>query len=177
MDDRISPAIEALQQRLQQQLLDVSETKKAINMLCKATGQEPMYRDVEPEAVGGGSSRRDRYYGRPLSTVAQEFLEARKEACMPDEIFEGLRAGAFDFKAQGWGGNEKDWIRNLSISLAKNTKSFHRLPNGAFGVITWYPDIVAKKDREAKNAKAKGAAPNGGEADADSADDKEGERE
>lgn len=163
MDDRISPAIDALQQRLHQQILDVTETKKAINMLCKATGQEPMYRDVEPESIAG-SQRRDRYYGKPLATVAQQFLEARGEACTPEEIFQGLKAGAFDFKAQEWGGNDKDWIRNLSISLAKNTKAFHRLPNGTFGLLTWYPDVVTDKKREAKtDAKTKaGSATSGG---------------
>jgi hypothetical protein len=130
----------------------VSETKKAINAVCRAMGREPMYRDVLAEHVMGGAVRRDRYYGRPLATVAQEFLESRKEACSPDEIFEGLKSGAFDFRSMNWGGSEKDWIRNLSISLAKNTKSFHRLPNGTYGLVAWYSELQNRRD--AKKAAA-----------------------
>jgi hypothetical protein len=152
MHDRLSPAIEALQEQLQKQLDEAAETKKAINALCRAMGKEPMYRDVTPELATGATLRRDRYYGRPLATVAQEFLESRKDTCSPDEIFEGLKAGAFDFKSMGWGGDEKDWIRNLSISLAKNTRAFHRLPNGRFGLVAWYPEISAKRDRDAAKA-------------------------
>jgi hypothetical protein len=102
-----------------------------------------------------------RYYGRPLATVAQEYLEGRKEACKPEEILEGLRGGGFDFKALQWGGGEKDWIRNLSISLAKNTKAFHRLPNGTFGLVAWYPEVTTRRDREARGAKLRQVDTNG----------------
>ncbi len=153
MEDKISPAIEALEQQLQRQLEDVAETKKTINALCKALGKEPMYADVAPERVTAGPLRRDQYYGRPLSTVAQEFLERRKEACTPHEITNGLRAGGFDFKSLGWG-QEKDWPRNLAITLAKNSKAFHRLPNGTFGLGGWYPE--ARRDREERPTSKQG---------------------
>jgi hypothetical protein len=163
MQDKLAPAIEALQGQLQNQLDEVAETKKAINALCRAMGKEPMYRDVIPEQAAGGALRRDRYYGRPLATVAQEYLEVRREASTPEEIYEGLKAGNFDFKALNWGGTEKDWIRNLSISLAKNTKAFHRLPNGAFGLVTWYPEIAVRRERETKADKSKASVPAGEE--------------
>lgn len=171
MEDRLAPAIEALQQQLQTQLNEAAETKKAINAVCRAMGKEPMYRDVMAESVGGPTLRRDRYYGRPLSTVAQEFLESRREACTVEEIYEGLKAGNFDFKSLDWGGSEKDWVRNLSISLAKNTKSFHRLPGGAYGLVSWYSEIVTRRDRDAAKAdKAKASAPTNGESSAEAAE-------
>jgi hypothetical protein len=173
MHDRLSPAIEALQEQLQKQLDEAAETKKAINALCRAMGKEPMYRDVTPESAAGAGLRRDRYYGRPLATVAQEFLESRRDTCSPEEIFDGLKAGAFDFKAMSWGGDEKDWIRNLSISLAKNTKAFHRLPNGRFGLVAWYPEISAKRERDgAKADKNKAEAGDAGTETRDTTEEK-----
>jgi hypothetical protein len=155
MIEKLGPAIEALQGQLQRQLDEVAETKRTINAICRAMGQEPMYREVVAESAGANTARRDRYYGRPLATVAQEFLEGRKESCTPEEIFEGLKAGAFDFKALSWEGGERDWIRNLSINLAKNTKAFHRLPNGTFGLVAWYPEVTARRERETRGSKLK----------------------
>jgi hypothetical protein len=63
---------------------------------------------------------------------------------MADEILKGLEEGGFDFEPLGW--KEKDRLRSLSISLAKNTAIFHRLPNnGAFGLLAWYPEVAKRK--------------------------------
>jgi hypothetical protein len=35
----------------------------------------------------------------------------------------------------------------LGLNIAKNTKAFHRLPNGTYGLLGWYPE-VEKKQRE-----------------------------
>jgi hypothetical protein len=111
-------------------------------------GKEPMFADVAPEQLGTGPIRPDQYFGRPLSTVAQEFLERRKQACPAEEIMRGLIQGGYDFKSQRW--QEKDWLRLFSITLAKNSKAFLRLPNGTFGLASWYPE--ARRERDERGA-------------------------
>jgi hypothetical protein len=70
-------------------------------------------------------------------------LERRKQACSPEEILRGLEQGGFDFRALGW--KDDDRLRSLSISLAKNNQKFHKLPNGMFGLVTWYPNLAGKR--------------------------------
>src|SRR6267143_869340 len=88
-----------------------------------------------------------------LEGAIEALLENRKkatgdQACAPSEILTGLEAGGFDFRAQGWKDNDR--LRSLSITLGKNPK-FHRLPNGTYGLISWYPSVAAKKERPGKN--------------------------
>jgi hypothetical protein len=136
MDDKISGAIEVLTAKLEEYLKQASETKKMINSLRQMVGETPLFNDVSVEHVSAGAIRQDQYYGKPLSTVATQYLEYRKQACLADEILKGLEQGGFDFDALGW--KEKDRMRALSMSLAKNSKTFHRLPNGSFGLLAWY---------------------------------------
>jgi len=143
MSDRLSAAIEELEEHLAEQLSDVADTKKMINSLRKRMGLEPLYGDTSVESTG--SIRPDQFYGKPLATAAGEFLERRKArgACSADEILTGLREGGFDFEAIGW--KEKDNLRLLSSSLAKNIAKFHRLPNGTFGLLEWYDKEMLKR--------------------------------
>jgi hypothetical protein len=88
-----------------------------------------------------------------LATSVEEFLENRKkttgdQACAPSEILAALEAGGFDFKAQGW--KDDDRLRSLAVTLGKNPK-FHRLPNGTYGLLSWYPSVAAKKERPVRN--------------------------
>jgi len=152
---KLEGAIEALQEELQIQMHQVAETKKVINSLLRRLGKEPQFPDEVAEQVGPISFRirSDQFYGRALATSVEEFLENRKkatgeQACSPAEILAALEQGGFDFKAQGW--KENDRLRSLSITLGKNPK-FHRLPNGTYGLMSWYPNVVAKKERPGKN--------------------------
>ena len=154
MANNLEAAIGDLTAKLQQQMNEVSETKKAINVLMKMVGKDPMFPDENPEQVGASFNiEPDQYYGRPLATCVQEYLEARKKATgkkaiQVEDILAALEQGGFDFKAAGWRDNDR--LRSLSISLAKNNKVFHRLPNGWFGLLSWYPDVVAKKEPKGK---------------------------
>jgi hypothetical protein len=79
------------------------------------------------------------------------FIERRKTALVVDDIAKGLELGGFDFKPLNWTENAR--VRNVAISLAKNPKIFHKLPNGTWGLTAWYPNIVqSKKDRAEKDA-------------------------
>jgi hypothetical protein len=167
MQERLAPAVEELLEQLRVQQEDVADTKKAINLLCKRMGKDPMFADVAVEQTTFGPLRPDQYYGRPLSTVAQEFLERRKQACPAEEIMRGLIQGGYDFKALNW--QEKDWLRLFAISLAKNSKTFHKLPNGTFGLGTWYPEAAARREA-AKQDKDKAITNDEAGEDAETAD-------
>ncbi len=155
MADHLAPAITALQQKLNEQLRAVADTKRTINMLLKMSDQTPLY--AEDDADSGGSVRADQFYGKGLATSAAEYLAMRKQACQPDEILRALAAGGFDFDLMGW--KENDKLRLLCLSLAKNTGAqgkFHRLKNGSFGLRNWYDeDFLEKAAAGADAAKAK----------------------
>lgn len=147
MNDKLAGAIEVLLSKLDEQIRSVVETKKMINSLRQMNGEAPLFNDSELQPMDAGPSRPDMYYGKGPVTACREYLEWRKRACSAEEILKGLEQGGFDFKSVGWT-DEDSRLRNLAISLAKNTAIFHRLPNGTFGLIAWYPDVAKKKAKE-----------------------------
>jgi hypothetical protein len=164
MADELGPAVAALQRKLEEQLQDVASTKRTINMLMKMSGKEAVY--TEDSAEHSGAVRADQFYGKGLATSAAEYLAMRRQACQPDEIYNALVAGGFDFDMLDWQKEDQMRIRSLAMSLAKNTGSagkFHRLKNGTFGLRVWYdPDFLKKAatgtDSELKSAKKKKAS-------------------
>ena len=149
MADELATAVDRLQRQLEEQQRAANDTKKAINLLLKMMGLGPRFTDADEE-TGSTVVRADQFYGRPLATVVQEYLEGRKQAVQPDEILRGLEAGGFDFDVVGW--KEPDRLRNLAISLAKNNVKFHRLKNGSFGLKAWYDVDFLKKAAKQKQA-------------------------
>src|SRR5258708_26958261 len=143
-------------------MTQLADTKKTINTLLRRIGKEPQFPDEAAEQIGSISLRirPDQFYGKPLATSVQEFLENRKkatgdQACTANEILAALEQGGFDFKAQGWKDNDR--LRSMSITLGKNPK-FHRLPNGTYGLMSWYPDVAPQRERPAgKNGTTQGA--------------------
>lgn len=146
MSDALRQAIEEIQGKINSHQTEIADLKKAANALCRIIGSAPLYLDSEQDQSGAVSpARADAYYGKPLSTAAREYLEFRKQACPPEEILKGLEQGGFDFDALGWKGEHR--LRSLSVSMAKNTAIFRRLPNGMFGLKAWYQDAVPIRRR------------------------------
>jgi hypothetical protein len=145
MKEQLSGAIDALLAKLEEQMQGVIETKRMINSLRKMIGEDPLFSEseVQQPQIDLGPIKADQYYGKPLASAARDYLERRKTACPAEDILKGLAVGGFDFEGTGW--REKDRLRSLSISLAKNTAIFHRLPNGTFGLLTWYPGVANRK--------------------------------
>jgi len=142
MSDKLTAAVEALQEELEKQLSEAADTKRMINGLLRRMGKEPLYTDTSDDAQSS-TIRADQFYGKPLATAAREFLERRKQACAAEEVLEGLKRGGFDFKGTGW--KDKDYLRMLAISMAKNNTLFHKLPNGTFGLLNWYDSASIRK--------------------------------
>jgi len=147
MKDRLAPAVEALLEKLNEQLSAAAETKRTINQLCSMMGDEPMFLDVE-SGNSYGPTRADQYYGKSPTIAAEEYLNRRHQACAAEEIHRGLEQGGFDFDAMDW--KPKDRVRMLAITLAKNPQKFHKLPNNTFGLLAWYPSVTAKRDKAEK---------------------------
>ncbi|HEU0052539.1 MAG TPA: hypothetical protein VFQ39_05150, partial [Longimicrobium sp.] len=128
---------------------EIVSLKRAANALCQLEGREPVYAEVEQRTERAAYSiRRDQWYGQPLSTAVREYLSMRRASnrgpATVNEIYEALANGGFLFEAKG----AENAKRGLRISLRKNSSIFHRLPDGSYGLIEWYPEAKARKDRE-----------------------------
>ena len=149
MSEHLKRTIADLQEELREQERTVTETKRLINQLCKRAGMPPMYTDAELQARSGPglSIRSDQFYGQGLSTAIREILDMRKAlnrgAATLNEIYDALMEGGYKFDTK----NEDNSKRGLRISLTKNTSIFHKLPNGKFGLLEWYPNAKAAKKR------------------------------
>lgn len=150
MSSALSGAVDELEVQLQEQLEEANNTKKLINSLLKRMGQPERYTDVDVVSVG--PVRKDMYYGKPLATAVQMVLERIGHAAPVTEIMSALLEGGFDFRPLNWG--EKVRFRNLAISMAKNTKAFHKLPNGTFGLNAWYDIATINASKKEKGEKS-----------------------
>jgi hypothetical protein len=64
------------------------------------------------------------------------------------DIFSTVRKGGFKFDAKD-DENAKNTIR---MSLRKNSSIFHKLPNGEYGLLTWYPNAKPARDDDKNEA-------------------------
>jgi hypothetical protein len=138
-----------VQAKIQGHLDAIAKLKKTANSLADMAGDSPIYEDAdEVTNAGVGPGRSDAYYGKPLATACREYLEFRRRAVSAEEVLKGLEQGGFDFDALGWA--ESSRLRALAISMAKNTVVFHRLPNGTWGLLAWYPTASQKRKTKGK---------------------------
>lgn len=155
MSKEIENVINVLVERIEQNTREIAEKKRTVNSLCREAGKEAIYPDAELSASGGArvpSIRSSQFYGKTPTVAAREYLDLRGEAVPLDEVLEALLKGGFDFEAQGW--NDAMRLKNLGISMGKNSLIFHRLPNGTWGLTKWYPNIKQKKAAAKSNEKA-----------------------
>jgi len=138
--------IEMLQGQIQKAELEIGEKRRTVNSLCAAISRPPVYADGEPSFGKSLSIRSDEFYGKPLATAVRAILEKRAAAGLGSasvyEIYDRMVEGGFRFGTK----NEGHARRALAISMAKNTTTFHRLPNGDFGLTEWYPEASKEKN-------------------------------
>lgn len=161
MSNDYATAIEALERSLKQVERKANDIRSAINTLCEEAGLEPKYsntgRTPEQEAVDT-RIRPDTFYGKKQSTAMRMYLDMRKTQgigpATPREIFEALKLGGYQFETK----NETTALIGMRALLRKNTTTFHRLPNGSYGLLSWYPDAKAAKPDEVDEEEAEAAA-------------------
>ncbi len=150
MDDALVQAVALLEGQLKKQERAAAETKRAVNAIFLAAGEPPRYSESDFEESRGGPSlsiRSDQFYGQPLAASIREILEMRRALkqgpVTVNELYEALLRGGFKFETK----NEDNAKRGLRISLTKNTVTFHKLPDGKFGLLEWYPKAKAAKPK------------------------------
>lgn len=149
-DQRVSGALEFIQEQIAAKLVEVATQKKLANSLAAAAGLEPPYADIEePGAVGQASAiRSDQFANHSApSTAARAFLEMRgktRGATTIDVIYEALVQGGYNF-----GASMSDAKNGLRIALGKDSQ-VHRLPNGNYGLLQWYPNMGRPRGEKGK---------------------------
>lgn len=149
------PAIEALKGEVADLEAKLASTQGMINRLCELAGVSQAYPDVgSPQRTQNDAVRADQFYGKSMSTAARELLEARNAAgrgpALPREIYDALVAGGLQFDTS----NEANRLSSLRQMLRKNSSIFHKLPNGQYGLLAWYPAVKASKSNEEGQALA-----------------------
>lgn len=152
MREEFRPAIEALQKDLIDQEAKVADTKRTINRLCELAGTPALYEDIRQSSQPSVSAiRGDTFYGKVITTAAREYLEMRKSANLGPtsarEIYEALVKGGFAFDTKV----EANAITGVRATLRKNSSIFHKLPNGDYGLLSWYPRAKASKPASSSN--------------------------
>jgi len=147
MNDKLAPAIEVLKDEVAELERQARELKKTVNVLCKRAGAPELYPNVDDERPGAtiSSIKADTFYGKVIGTAAREFLEMRKAAGLgpatPREIYDAIIQGGYQFDTK----NEQVALVSLRSNLRKNSRMFHKLPNGQYGLLSWYPNAKAAK--------------------------------
>jgi hypothetical protein len=132
-------AVDAMIDLVEQKAKELADLKRATNVMCRQLRRPEIYDEVEETVVGGMVRLKpDQFYGKTPIIAAREYLDMRHEAVRVEEILEALVRGGFDFAAQNW--PQKERFRLLALSLSKNSVIFHKLPNGMYGLLKWYPD-------------------------------------
>jgi hypothetical protein len=148
MSESIENAIQSLGTELEAILKRGAEIKKHINDLSVMIGQPAPYTDIETDFVMGIISiQPDQFFGKGVATAVKQFLKMKGRAATIKEIYEALLKGGFEFPVE-W--KEKEWHKNLGISISKNRYDFVRVPFGndsAYGLWEFYPEKKKEKDR------------------------------
>jgi hypothetical protein len=160
MKEAFAPAIAALQADLADLDARAREIKVAINVLCKHAGADELYPNLA-DANGNrsvASIKADTFYGKPMGTAAREYLEMRKSTgsgpAQSRDIYDALVLGGFQFDTA----NPTNAQISLGNMLRKNTKMFHRLPNGQYGLLSWYPTAKAQPTKTAADSRPTAAS-------------------
>jgi len=152
MNEPISNTIEVLAQRVRVKEDEAAKLKRLVNELCSEGGLPLRYADItilgdEPLRIRG-----DQFYGLAITTAIRNYLEMRKAAnqgpATVSEIYEAIKSGGYKFETE----NEENAKTTVRNNLRKSSSIFHRLPNGDFGLLIWYPNAKPPKPEEPQAA-------------------------
>lgn len=156
MASPLDPAIDALERRREQALATAGEMERSINTLCKEAGYPPRYTDsASSNSIRVTQISDDTFYGMKQTGAMRTYLEMRKTQGLGPantrEIYDALLQGGYQFEAK----TPDIAMVGMRALLRTQPLVFHRLPQGTWGLSTWYPD--AKKEPKKKTAPAKKA--------------------
>lgn len=135
----LDPVIKGLVSVIEAAEEKIAEQKRVVNGLCLSAGRPIMYADIERKSGDLIFIRTDEFYGQPLATAMRSVLEKKRAGgngpATVREIYDALISGGFKFEAK-----DENALRGLRQSLTKNSAVFHKLPNGSYGLLEWYPN-------------------------------------
>lgn len=145
MADHVLKTIEDLKRDIATLESQVNEKKKMANYLSNMAGNGDIFLVEAIDASSVMPSNGDEYYGKPAVTAIRAVLTARKSANLGpatlEEIYETLIAGGYLFDAA----SKTNAKNSLRVTLSKRSSTFHKLPNGKYGLVKWYDKIKAPK--------------------------------
>jgi hypothetical protein len=146
MSNHVLQTIADLEVRLRAELDVANETKRSINSLCRLAQMPERYPNVGADAEAQPTRiQADTFYGKPLMTAMRDYLLMRKVqmlgAASVNDIHDALTRGGFRFQAK----DEENAKAGIRQSLTKNAEVFHKLPNGEYGLLAWYPAAKAAR--------------------------------
>lgn len=145
MSDDILNTIGVLTKRVEAKEEEANKLKKLVNELCEEAGVAVRYPNI---ATSGTIStiRSDQFYGQTITAAIRNYLEQRKASGLGaaglNEIYLAVRDGGYKFESK----NEDNAKISVGNTLRKTSSVFHRLPNGEYGLLTWYPSAKAKPE-------------------------------
>lgn len=148
-DDSMSKTVDQVISELAAEITadeaSLRKKKETVNTLCGAVGRPPAYALEITATALPTQIRSDQFYGQPLAASVRTILEMRRAqnlgAATNREIYDLLVTGGYEFDTK----SEDIAQKSLRNSLAKNTALFHKLPNGQFGLLSWYPNVKKSK--------------------------------
>jgi hypothetical protein len=152
MSDDIKNTIEVLATKVRAKEDEANKLKHLVNELCVEADIPIRYPNV---TKGGAVSelRTDHFYGQTLTAAIRNYLEHRKSsglgAASAADIFRAIRDGGYKFDTK----SEKIAQISVGNTLRKTSSIFHRLPNGQYGLLVWYPSAKALPEKEAPKKK------------------------
>ncbi|ABE61108.1 hypothetical protein Nham_2406 [Nitrobacter hamburgensis X14] len=145
MSKTVDQVISELAAEITAEEASLRKKKETVNTLCGAIGRPPAYSLESAATALPTQIRSDQFYGQPLAASVRTILEMRRAqnlgAAANREIYDSLVAGGYEFDTK----SEDIAQKSLRNSLAKNTALFHKLPNGQFGLLAWYPNVKKPK--------------------------------
>src|SRR5438093_9066800 len=155
MNDEFLKSIDVLASRVAVKEEEVNKLKRLVNELCREGGMPDRYRDIGEAATTARVLRPDQFYGQTLTAACRSYLEFRKAANLGaatvSDIYTAIRDGGYKFDTK----NEENAKISVGNALRKTSSVFHRLPNGQYGLLAWYPS--AKAPPQSGNGKHHGS--------------------
>jgi len=134
---------------------EANKLKKLVNELCREAEVGIRYPNIS-EAGNISAIRADQFYGLPLMAAIRSYLEIRKSsglgAATAVDIYRAIKDGGYKFDTK----NEDNARIGVGNTLRKSSSVFHRLPNGQYGLLSWYPSAKAPEDANAPKPSRRG---------------------
>jgi hypothetical protein len=155
-NDHVQETIKMVAEQVTDLKRQLSVKMRTANDLCALNGQPPMYADIDGDEPSI-STTPDEYYGKTTPEVIRTILEKRKRANLGAasvaEIHVAMVAGGFQFQAA-----KESYARRGIYGILAQYPDFHRIPDGKYGLTSWYPAAKTKtQPAPRKPQKAAGA--------------------